>query len=151
MSIVADLCELVKNDASKAEVIEKAFTDMSKIIKRDCPEAYKKTFMSMHKALYGPHFSKELAEKAVSGLENTDGTTGGHWTLEQTESVRKQYDLKHNAYDWYYTMNMMWADYGKVIGSDTSTYAKMADAYLSDPDAPHDKALSIWVWTHDMD
>lgn len=32
-----------------------------------------------------------------------------------------------------------------MLGSDASTYIKLAKAYMSDPDAPEGKAFDLWV------
>lgn len=37
-----------------------------------------------HEAMYGPHFNEECALKAVSKMENEDGSRGEHWSLEET-------------------------------------------------------------------
>lgn len=34
-----------------------------------------------HEAMYGPHFNEECALKAVSKMENEDGSRGEHWSL----------------------------------------------------------------------
>lgn len=36
-----------------------------------------------HEAMYGPHFNEECALKAVSKMENEDGSRGEHWSLEE--------------------------------------------------------------------
>ena len=40
-----------------------------------------------HEAMYGPHFNEECALKAVSKMENEDGSRGEHWSLEETTSI----------------------------------------------------------------
>lgn len=40
-----------------------------------------------HEAMYGPHFNEECALKAVSKMENEDGSRGEHWSLEETTSL----------------------------------------------------------------
>ena len=42
-----------------------------------------------HEAMYGPHFNEECALKAVSKMENEDGSRGEHWSLEETTSIAK--------------------------------------------------------------
>ena len=44
-----------------------------------------------HEAMYGPHFNEECALKAVSKMENEDGSRGEHWSLEETASIANQY------------------------------------------------------------
>lgn len=63
-----------------------------------------------HEAMYGPHFNEECALKAVSKMENEDGSRGEHWSLEETTSIANQYGInlkgeKYNKYDWYVALN----------------------------------------------
>ena len=85
----------------------------------------------------------EDAEKWASYMVNDDGTTGPHWTMEQTSSVAHDNGVMFDhitAADWWVTLNMMYSDYGSVadkygIGT-TSFYADMAKAFLFDKDGP---------------
>ena len=43
-----------------------------------------------HEAMYGPHFNEECALKAVSKMENEDGSRGEHWSLEETTMLFSQ-------------------------------------------------------------
>ena len=69
-----------------------------------------------HERMYGPHFTEECAMKVVAKMENEDGTTGWHWTINDTTTVANQYGIsfdprKYNKYDWYVAMNMVYSDY----------------------------------------
>lgn len=73
-----------------------------------------------HEAMYGPHFNEECALKAVSKMENEDGSRGEHWSLEETTSIANQYGInlkgeKYNKYDWYVALNMIRSDYYRVV------------------------------------
>lgn len=48
-----------------------------------------------HEAMYGPHFNEECALKAVSKMENEDGSRGEHWSLEETTSIANQYGINY--------------------------------------------------------
>ena len=148
---IAKLYKKISADPGKCEVVEKVIKDMAKMIKKECPDDYKKAYIALHEAIYGHHFCECLAKKAVAEMENADGTKGEHWTMEQTTSLRNQYGVQHDVNDWYYVMNMMYSDYAKLFGADQAMYARLADAYLSDIDAMPDKALKTYIWTHDID
>lgn len=46
-----------------------------------------------YEAEHGPHFNEEHARKAVSKMENEDGTRGPHWSVQEIINiVRNQYD-----------------------------------------------------------
>ena len=78
-----------------------------------------------YEADHGPHFNDEHARKAVSKMENEDGTRGQHWSLEETTALANQYgirlDEKINKYDWYVALNMVYSDYYRVVVSMTGS------------------------------
>lgn len=91
----------------------------------------------------GPHFNEETAKKAVEGMINMDGSSGEHWTLEQTSMAATQSGVvfnKFNKFDFYYVLNMLYSDYYGLFGDDSSTYIKLALAWLEDVDVPEGKA-----------
>jgi hypothetical protein len=104
--------------------------------------------MCLYKKVYGYHFSEWMLTKALAGLENEDGTLGPHWSLEQTTSVAKQYDIdfkKFDTYDWCYVMNMIYSDYYGAVPNDISTYVKLAKKFLLDKDSESNKAFKYYV------
>lgn len=40
-----------------------------------------------YEAKHGPHFDEEHARKAVSKMENEDGSRGQHWSVEENKSI----------------------------------------------------------------
>jgi len=96
----------------------------------------------------GEHFDEGMAIWAVSQMKNEDGTMGAHWTETDTTSVASSEGIsfdKFNRWDWYYVLNMIYSDYYNVIGSDTSTYVKMAKAFLMDGDTAEGKAFRYMI------
>lgn len=79
----------------------------------------------------------------VGAMENADGTTGPHWTMEQTEQVRKQRSIECDPLKFYAVMNMMYSDYCKAAektgASSLDFYAYMSKAFLDDKDAQPNK------------
>lgn len=70
-----------------------------------------------YEAEHGPHFNEEHARKAVSKMENEDGTRGPHWSVEETTALASQYGInlgsRFNRYDWFVALNMVYSDYYK--------------------------------------
>lgn len=111
------------------------------------PDIHQKFYDKFYCSVFGDHFSEELAMKAVSCMENVDGSKGEHWTIEQTTNVAKQFGIMFNTfnkYDWYYVLNMMYSDYYKLFNSSTDTYVKLAKAWLEDPDVEEGKAYRYY-------
>ena len=106
-----------------------------------------------HEAMYGPHFNEECALKAVSKMENEDGSRGEHWSLEETTSITNQYGInlkgeKYNKYDWYVALNMIRSDYYRAVVTMTSSdhikyFVELAKAWLNDKDIEEGK---MWYY-----
>lgn len=83
--------------------------------------------------------SREDADEWVESMKNTDGSSGAHWTYEQTEQVRKQHGYDCDPNEFFAALNMVYSDYFKVCKefnlNSVDFYAKMAHAFLDDEDA----------------
>lgn len=81
-------------------------------------------------------FTKDTAKEWCDNMINTDGTTGSHWTMNETESFRT---IDVQDYIWNVAMNMMYSDYYDVAvaygANIPEFYAEMAKAFLEDEDA----------------
>ena len=102
--------------------------------------------------IYGYHFTKDGAEKAVSRMKNKDGSSGAYWTLEDVEKVASSMGIdwsckNYNIYDLYYTLNMVRSDYYKD-GQAPQYYADLAFDFLEDKDAPEGKAKRYYLAMH---
>ena len=88
-------------------------------------------------------FTQEEAKEWTSAMQNVDGTTGPHWTLEQTNQIMTQRGINCDPAEFYAAMNMVYSDYSKVAKklnvSNIDFYAEIAKAFLDDQDAAPDK------------
>lgn len=96
------------------------------------------------------HHSAALTHEDImhwySKMENDDGTTGGHWTVDQTSAVAAAMDVKFeriSAWCWNATMNMMYSDYyNTAMKFDVCTpefFGELAKEFLFDKDGPEPK------------
>lgn len=95
-------------------------------------------------ALHSEHsetFTEADARAWVSEMENEDGSTGEHWTQEQTQAAARSIGVDLSTVGtavWYAAMNMVYSDYygiAREYGLDRPDYyAKMAKAFLMDRD-----------------
>ena len=111
-------------------------------------EMYEDLEHELYVDVYGYHFNEWFLKSALEKMSNEDGTKGGHWTLEETNSVAKQYNIEFksfNEYDWNYVMNMVYSDYYGTVSNETSAYVKLAKKFLQDKDAPEGKALKYYL------
>lgn len=131
-----------------AEQIKEFLRDTLSMLKITDKELYDDLEMRLYKEVYGCHFNNWLLKEATEKMINEDGTTGPHWTLEQTNSVAKANGLKFehfNEYDFNYVMNMVYSDYYGSIVNDTNNYYKLARAFLIDKDGHKGKALKYYL------
>lgn len=130
------------------EQLREYVTDSLSMLKETNREVYDDLELYLYKLVYGCHFNSWLLEKALHEMINEDGTKGKHWSLDETSSVAKQYDIsftKYNEYDWCYVMNMLYSDYYGSVPDDVSTYAKMSKKFLEDRDNASGKALKYYI------
>lgn len=129
------------------EQIKEFLKDTLSMLKSTDHDLYEQLEYSLYKELYGCHFNKWSLECALKDMQNEDGTTGGHWSVEQTNSVAKQNDIhftNFNEYDWNYVMNMIYSDYYGAISNDLMSYVKLAKKFIMDKDACEGKAYRYY-------
>lgn len=95
-------------------------------------------------------FDRETAMQWAERMQNADGSTGPHWTMEQTTAVMVSKGYHYDPAVWYAAMNMVYSDYFSVAkkhGVNTvEFYADMAEAFLDDKDAggPEEKISAYY-------
>ena len=147
------------------EYIEKLHKELHEIIERPVTlgraeevMVYADTICALHK-LGDDHFrestkmvefTEDDAKEWTARMENTDGTTGPHWPMEQTTAVMVSKGYHYDPAVWYAAMNMVYSDYFSVAkkhGVNTvEFYADMAEAFLDDKDAggPEEKISAYY-------
>lgn len=117
------ILEQIKRHQSPTEAIDKLATALEKhegsLLEKGFTILKSELAANMYEAINGPHFDEEHARYAVEGMENEDGTKGPHWTVEETTSVANQMGInlkseKHNKWDWFVAMNMIYSDFYKA-------------------------------------
>ena len=100
-------------------------------------------------------FTEDDAKEWTARMENTDGTTGPHWTMEQTTAIADsmgipEHEIPHWA--WGVTMNMMYSDYYPVAVefglNRPEFYAALAKAFLLDKDGPGPERKLMEYYEH---
>lgn len=131
------ILEQIKRHQSPTEAIDKLATALEKhegsLLEKGFTILKSELAANMYEAINGPHFDEEHAHYAVEGMENEDGTKGPHWTVEETTSVANQMGInlkseKHNKWDWFVAMNMIYSDFYKAVVAMTGIAALMQNA-----------------------
>ena len=139
--IISELSE------AKLRVFAKESLDYIKLYNH---EMYEEIEYKLYVEMYGHHFTKWLLDEALCCLENEDGTKGGHWTLEQTNSVARNKGVQYtnfNEYDFCYTMNMIYSDYYGAVRDDVENYYNLSIKFLKDKDFGEGKAFCYYMMT----
>ena len=104
------------------------------------PERYD-YYDSRYDMEYNEREEKRLTNRQMKmwkkNLENADGTRGEKYTMEQILPIAQQLGIKFHEFseeDLCMTVNMLYSDYCKVLGSDLGMYVKLAKAFLEDDD-----------------
>lgn len=94
--------------------------------------------------------TKDQVVAWVGAMKNADGTHGGHWSMAETEAVRKQRGIECDPVMFYAAMNMMYSDYCKAAektgAGSVDFYAYTAKAFLDDEDAEPNKLARYYYF-----
>lgn len=99
----------------------------------------KHVFHHLHKIAYGPHLSRDMADDWTSHMLNKDGSTGPHWSYDQTSPLAEH----RNKEDFFAVLNMMWSDYFSPALTQQN-YISLARDFIDDKDGPEDKTLKYY-------
>jgi hypothetical protein len=100
-------------------------------------------------------FTEADAKAWTARMKNADGTTGPHWTMEQTTAVAESMGIQAHEiprWAWGVTMNMMYSDYYPVAVefglNRPEFYAALAKAFLLDKDGPGAEEKLLRYYEH---
>ena len=100
-------------------------------------------------------FDRETAMQWAEHMQNADGSTGPHWTMEQTTAVAESMGIQAPVvprWAWGVTMNMMYSDYYPVAVefglNRPEFYAALAKAFLLDKDGPGPERKLMEYYEH---
>lgn len=109
---------------------------------KDMHESWEKA-REMEKELNKCIMSPGEITKWVDGMKNADGTTGSHWTKDQTTAAAKMAGVLMGYISpevFWATMNMMYSDFGPVADKFNANkpefFAELAKSFLFDKDGP---------------
>ena len=93
---------------------------------------------------------KRTAMEWVNRMENSDKSRGEHFTMEQTERVRKNKGWECDPVEFWVAMNATWSDGAQTarkFGVDKLEYwAERAKEFLDDEDAVPDKMAKYYKY-----
>ena len=89
-------------------------------------------------------FTLDVAEEWASKLQNEDGSSGPHWTMEQAKRIMAQRNLSLDPTEFWIAINLIYSDFSPVakkhgVGGNLDFYVDMTKAFLNDKDAGPNK------------
>lgn len=95
--------------------------------------------------------NKETAEKWAEHMQNEDGSTGPHWTLEQTKQLQIQKGIDCEPLEFWLALNATYSDLSKVFKkygiANIDAYVDFAKAFwLDDKDAQPNKLARYYEY-----
>lgn len=106
-------------------------------------KSYKK-----YQRLFGPHFTKDLCNFAVSMMEDENGPITP-FTKQDVENKLKAFGVKldnNMLYDFVYVANMCKADFlGKAVPNDDQHLCEYIKRVIDDPDGYDGQVFNRWI------
>lgn len=100
-------------------------------------------------------FDRATAMQWAAAMRNADGTTGPHWSMDQTSAIADGMGVQETdipRWAWGVTMNMMYSDYYHVAVefglNRPEFYAALAKAFLLDKDGPGPEQKLMAYYEH---
>lgn len=100
-------------------------------------------------------FTEGDAKEWTANMQNADGTTGPHWSMDQTSAIADGMGVQETdipRWAWGVTMNMMYSDYYPVAVefglNRPEFYAALAKAFLLDKDGPGPEQKLMEYYEH---
>ncbi len=135
------------SDRQKAEDMRRTYSAYSRY-----DDEYSQQFGDLHSEDEMPEqLTRAVAERWVNCMQNSDGTTGGHWKLDKVKQIIAQKNLPYDPVELWVAMNAEYSDRSKVNShygvNNIDYYIDSAVAFwLEDKDACDDKLLKYYEY-----
>lgn len=142
MAKIKKYIEMIVDNGKKEdmECLSDMLSDVIYLLKDEHYDKYEKYKMKLYGMAYGYKFDEEMAHEIVEKMR----PLGEYWDLETTTSVKNQYNIIADNYEFYVVMNSLANDYHEAISTEeVETYVKMAYAFMNDEDAKKGK---VWKY-----
>ncbi len=98
-----------------------------------------------------PELNESIAHEWMRKMENSDGTRGPHWNMEQIRSIMEKHGIREDPIKFQVAMNATYSDLSEVFKklgiNNIDAYISFAKAFwLDDQDAVKDKLASYYEY-----
>lgn len=117
--------------------------------KMDETATYKKLYKEVYGCTLRPCMCSDMVDAMSNGVES-----GRKWTVDQTNDLAKRtaidFGADYTEHEFNAVVHMMYYDYAKDLKesgiNNDAIFAKMADSYLTDIDAPKGKLVNYFFF-----
>jgi hypothetical protein len=133
---------ITSKDPDKLKKLGDVIIDTISYMKSLDVEEYEDIECDLYEISEGRVLNEEKAKYIIENMK----PYGIHWTLDQTEQVRKQYGLSTiRPIDFWVVMNSAYNDYHDLFENNLEMYVKFAKDFISDEDANEDKVYTYFM------
>lgn len=129
-------------DAEKIKKLEDILVDTITYMKTLDKEEYENIECDLYEISEGKVLNEEKAKKIIENMK----PSGMHWTLDQTEQVRKTSGYSTiTPIDFWVVMNSAYNDFRELFGDNVEMYAKYSKLFITDEDATECKVYDYFT------
>ena len=135
------------DDNEKMEKLKDLLENTITYLKGTDYDEYEKIECKLYEIVEGKKLTEEKAKEWVDKM-----IPAAKWTMTETNDVRGKFNVDIPAIDFYVLMNMLYSDFGDVIGENITNdilekYVKLAEDWYYDEDINldgHEKLYEYW-------
>lgn len=133
---------MTSRDSNKLKKLEDIMVDTISYMKTLDKEEYENIECDLYEISEGKILNEEKAKAIISDMK----PYGMHWTLEQTEQVRKTSGIASiRPVDFWIVMNSAYNDFHELFDENVEMYAKYSKLFITDEDAEEYKVYDYFT------
>lgn len=138
------------DDNKKMEELKELLEDTITYLKGTDYNKYEKIECELYEIVEGKKLSEDKAKEWVSNM-----IPPAKWAMAETNDVKSKFNIDIPSIDFYVLMNMLYSDYGDVIGEQITNdvldkYIKLAEDWYYDEDVDKDGAEKLYCYWKTM-
>jgi hypothetical protein len=126
------------------EKLKDLFIDTIDYLKYKDHDKYEEIESKLYEIYEGKKLTEEIAKEWVTNMIPTY-----KWSIAEIEKVKDSHKLTMPTIDLYVIMNMLYTDYGDVLGEDLDKYIKLSIDWYNDKDINMTGSEKLYCyWKH---
>lgn len=138
------------DDSKKMNALKDLYLDTITYLKGTDHAKYDDIECKLYEIVEGKKLSEDIAKEWVTSM-----IPAAKWTMPETDSVRSKYNIDIPSVDFYVLMNMLYSDFGDVIGEEINNdilekYIKLTEDWYYDEDVNKNGAEKLYCYWKTM-